>query len=71
MLYYQCDLSQCSARTTGYIEDRGAKLGAHVEIKEPGFDGLWLVEQVADRGVDASVLREKQRMDRNAFGSII
>jgi hypothetical protein len=64
-LYYQCNLSQGTARTHGYIEARGAKVGQLVEIKNDGFDGLWHVDQVSEHGVSEAYLREKQRKDRN------
>lgn len=69
--YYQCDLSQGSTRTTAYIEERGAKLGARVEIKTSGFDGLWEVIQVADKGIEGAILSELQKNNRNSFGSIL
>lgn len=70
MMFYQCNLSQGSARTQAYIPERGAGVGKMIEIKEDGFTGRWRVEQVADRGVDEAVLREKQKRDRDPFGSI-
>lgn len=68
--YYQCDLSQGTTRTHGYIEERAAIPGAQVEIKEPGFDGLWTVEAVSDKGISEEKLKADQRMNRNAFASI-
>lgn len=70
MIYFQCELSQGTRRTRGYIEQRGAAVGRLVEIKDDGFDGLWCVDQVADRGVEERALREKQMRDRDPFGSI-
>ncbi len=70
MQYFQCELSQGTGRTRAYIEERGAILGKDVEIKDEGFEGRWTVIQVADKGIDETVLKEKQSMDRNAFGSI-
>ena len=63
-------MSQGTARTRAYIEERGAKVGKSVTIEEDGFEGRWTVVQVADKGITKEVLREKQSMDRNAFGSI-
>jgi len=62
---FQCNLSQGTARTHGYIEARGAKVGKLVEIKDPGFEGLWRVDQVSSKGIEETVLREKQRKDRH------
>lgn len=70
-LYYQCDLSQGTGRTRAYIEQRGAIVGKRVEIKDDGFTGLWNVDNVADKGVEISALREEQRKSRNAFASIV
>lgn len=69
--FYQCELSQGTARTKAFIEARGASVGKLVEIKEPGFDGLWHVDTVAEKGIDETVLRAQQRKSRNAFGSIL
>jgi hypothetical protein len=70
MMYFQCELSQGTRRTHGYIPARGAVVGRRVELKDDGFDGLWLVDQVADKGIDETVLKEKQQRDRDPFGSI-
>lgn len=68
--YYQCELSQGTGRTRGYIEERGAKVGCLVEIKDAGFDGLWRVDAVADTGISEEKMRADQKMNRNAFASI-
>lgn len=39
--YRQCGLAQDRSRVVGWIEERGAKLGARVEIEELG--GFWEV----------------------------
>jgi hypothetical protein len=70
MMYFQCFLSQGTARTQAYIPERGAGVGKLIEIKDDGFIGLWKVEQVADRGIGERALREKQARDRDPFGSI-
>lgn len=69
MKYYQCNLSQGSGRTQAYIEERGAIAGARVELK--GVEGLWVVDQVSDIGIDEDRLREKQSMNRNAHPSLV
>lgn len=68
--YFQCELSQGTGRTRGYIEERGAKVGKLVEIKDQGFDGLWRVDAVAETGLSEEKMRSDQRMNRNAFASI-
>lgn len=70
MMYFQCSLSQGTARAHAYIPERGAGVGKLIEIKDDCFTGLWKVEQVADRGIDERALREKQARDRDPFGSI-
>jgi hypothetical protein len=69
MKYYQCTLRRGDEKTIGWIEERGAKQGAMVELKEhPG--GRWLVETVWGFGLDDKALREKQARDRHALSSI-
>jgi hypothetical protein len=68
MRYFQCRLQQNNAMTVGWIEERGARIGALVEIPELG--GLWRVTTVCPRPLDASWLREKQRVDRKGMPDI-
>lgn len=44
--YKQCGLAQNGSRVVGWIEERGAKLGARVSIEELG--GFWEVIGVGD-----------------------
>lgn len=67
-LLYQCRLGQGNSRAVGYIEERGAKVGAHVEIEELG--GFWEVLAVGTPPIASAVLAEKQRADRNSCQSI-
>jgi hypothetical protein len=70
-LWYQCRLRQGAAETVGWIEARGAKPGASVELKTEQFDeGTWLVVEVYQPGMDAVALREKQAIDRKGLPSI-
>ena len=68
MRYFQCDLSQGNTRTTGWIEERGAKQGASVEI--PSLGGFWRVDTVYGQPFEASALRDKQARDRNCLSSL-
>lgn len=71
MKYHQCDLANGNARTRAYIAERGAIIGARVELREGGYDdGLWTVTSVGYPGLDEALLSEQQRKSRNAFGSI-
>lgn len=67
---YQCELSQGTTRTHGYIPERAAKVGAMVEIKEAGFDGLWRVDSVSDKASPKDVVKRYEELNRNSFGSI-
>ena len=67
---YQCELSQGTTRTRGYIPERAAKVGSLVEIKDNGFEGLWRVDSVSDRASPKEVVKRYEEMSRGAFGSI-
>jgi hypothetical protein len=67
MMYKQCKLSFENANTVGWIEDRGAKLGARVEMEDGNF---WTVNEVFDHTMSRETLREKQRMDRGSLLSV-
>lgn len=66
--YYQCVMTRGDERTVGWIEARGAKVNARVELK--GEDGLWVVAEVHEPPRTIAWLREKQRHDRNSLQSI-
>jgi len=68
MRYHQCLLTRDGLKQTAWIEERGAKQGATVEVK---FDkSLWHVEHVYHPGVEAADLHKKQERDRGCFASI-
>lgn len=64
--FFQCDLSIGTRRTHGYIEARGAKVGARVEIEGE----FWTVDAVANHGMSEERMKAEQQMHRNAFASI-
>lgn len=66
--YKQCGLKQDNHRTTGWIEERGAKVGLFVEIEELG--GFWEVTGVGEISMTAKELANKQQMDRGSLLSI-
>lgn len=70
--YYQCRLKRAdhpaSIYTTGWIEARGAKVGAKVEIL-PARD-LWEVTEVFTHGMPEDILKEHQRMHRGSLPSV-
>ncbi len=64
--YYRlCTLSRGTSRTTGYIEERGAHLGAHVQLLSDDAN-LWRVEQVADKSIPQSQLRFMHAANKHA-----
>lgn len=67
MNYKQCELSLNNNNVVGWIEERGAKLNALVEMSDGNF---WKVEKVYDNVMTKQALAEKQRMDRNSLKSI-
>lgn len=70
--YYQCRFSQpegeTSRETIGWIEGRGAKVGALVELK--GEDGLWRVETVSE-GIDLEEFRKRTTASRTKWASLV
>lgn len=59
--YKQCGLTQDNVHTVGWIETRGARIGAKVEI-----DGVfWEVVSVGDTTLNADALSEIQRSGRD------
>jgi hypothetical protein len=68
MRYYQCRLQQGDAHIVGWIEERGAKTAAAVELPELG--GRWRVLTVCPTPVPHAWLKEKQRQDRKGMPDI-
>lgn len=66
--YYQCRLRRGNTETTGWIEARGAKVGAYVELL-PSKE-TWMVAEVFDHGIPEDVLRETQHQRRTPPPSI-
>jgi hypothetical protein len=66
--YYQCRF-QRGSKTIAWIEERGAKVGASVELKTADGE-RWNVIEMFVPGLDEAKLREKQQNDRNALPSI-
>lgn len=71
MRYFQCRLKETNGNreTVGWIEERGAKLGASVELKD--FGAFFDVLQVSNMSFDLADLQQKQRNDRGCFGSLV
>lgn len=83
MNYHQCSFREVvksggeegggapARQTVAWIEERGAKCGAHVELLEFGKGSFFEVLHVGKLAVSGKELREKQNADRNAFASIV
>ncbi len=71
-MYMQCRMEQQRehgiAELVGWIEERGAKVGARIELK--GEEGLWVVVTAGGPAVEIQKLREKQAADRASLPSI-
>lgn len=67
MLFHQCRLEQGEARLVAWIEARGARPGALVEIPDAG--GIWRVATVCPIPIEARQLYEKQRIDHRGMPS--
>jgi len=67
MKYFQCKLSKGTERRIGWIEERGAKVGAHVEILDEGF---WRVDEVGAHSLEKKELSTMNATKRRGFKSI-
>lgn len=66
--YRLCGLAQGNSRSQGWIEERGAKLGARVEIEELG--GFWDVTGVGETVRTKSEVREAESRGRQSFTAL-
>jgi hypothetical protein len=71
VLYYQCRFQRGSERTVAWIEARGAKVGAQVELATLDDDGPWIVEAVLGAPLAAGALKDLQRLNRKSLSSIM
>jgi hypothetical protein len=69
-MFFQCRMRKGSAETIGWIEERGAKVGADVELKTADGE-FWRVIEVYTPGLEAAALQAKQANDRNALPSLV
>jgi len=67
--YFQCDLSKGSLRQRAYIAERGATVGAQVEIGK-GSGDFWTVDSVGFPGIAKARLTEIQDDYHKGFPSI-
>lgn len=66
--YQQCRLQRGTEITTGWIETRGAKKGARVEVL-PSRE-WWDVVEVFPHTLTEDLLREQQRLNRRSLPSV-
>lgn len=62
--YRQCTLSRGSTETMGWIEERGCKVGAKVELASDD-NQLWDVVSVGDKRVTKEYLDMKRQANRH------
>lgn len=67
--YYQCRLRMGTSETTGWIEARGAKVGAHIELL-PARERWEVIEVFKSNVMPEESLRETQRLNRRSLPSI-
>jgi hypothetical protein len=70
--YYQCEMKELNGtrQTVGWIEERGAVKGRHVELKE--FDTFFEIVTVHRAPcLSGEEIAEKQRLDRGSLPSIL
>lgn len=70
MRYRQCKFRRGPERTVAWIEERGAKLGARVDLLTLDTVGVWEVETVMGAPLVAEALKEMQDNNHNAFASL-
>lgn len=59
-MYYWTQLQRGNQHTCGYIEERGAKVGAFVELVD--LDGaMWEVTSVSDKPVTKEYVRNNEK----------
>lgn len=69
--YRQCRLRKDTTETTGWIEERGATVGASVQITKPeALAGWWEVLSVGENSLPEDMLKEHQRLHRNSLPSV-
>jgi len=66
--YFQCRLQRGQSETVAWIEARGAKLGAEVELLP--VREMWTVAEVYKHGVPEDVLKDTQRLNRRSLPSV-
>jgi hypothetical protein len=71
VLYYQCSFRRGTERTVAWIEARGAKVGAHVELITLDDGAPWEVQSVGAVPLALDELKQMQRLNRKSLPSIL
>ncbi|MEQ1489413.1 MAG: hypothetical protein ABL932_02580 [Terricaulis sp.] len=71
MRVYQCRFRRGAERTVAWIEARGAKVGAWVDLETLDDGGLWEVEAVFNTPLEDHALKAMQRLNRNSLSSLM
>lgn len=71
MRYFQCRFRRGSERTVAWIEERGAKVGARVQLTSLDDGAAWDVETVGKPGLEKAALTDLQRLNRKSVSSIM
>ena len=70
MRFLQCRFRRGAERTVAWIEERGAKAGARVELTTLDDGAPWIVEAVNGAPLEAEALADLQRLNRKSLASI-
>jgi len=71
VLYYQCRFRRGSERTVAWIEARGAKVGAEVELTTLDEDGPWEVEAVLSAPLTEEAFKAMQRQNHKSLSYVM
>lgn len=66
--YFQCRLRRGDSETTGWIEARGARVGATIELLPSRED--WVVAEVFGHSLPEDILKEQQKLNRGSLPSV-
>lgn len=66
--FFQCRLRREASEQTAWIEARGARVGAKVELL-PSQE-VWEVAEVFDHGLSSDHLKELQHLNRHSLPSV-